>query len=87
MIFIKKEFREFLMWYCENQPRGTILKRKLDKFSQTEVEELKDVLKHTFNFFIEDLEQYQRGFIRSNITKGRSATNTFVPKDTYKRRS
>ena len=41
MIFIKKEFREFLMWYCENQPRGTILKRKLDKFSQTEVEELK----------------------------------------------
>ena len=45
MIYIKKEFREFLMWYCENQPRGTILKRKLDKFSQTEVEELREKVK------------------------------------------
>ena len=80
MVFIEKEFREFIFWFIKNRPRGTTFKKRVENFSEDEIEQLKFSAKQYFDVFIEDISQYQKGFIRGN-----GSFSDYVPKDTYKR--
>ena len=62
MVYLKKEYFDFMFWYFKSQPRGTVFKKRLEEFST------------------EDLNQYQKGFVRGN-----GNSSSYVPKDTYKR--
>tara|TARA_R100001369_G_scaffold33421_1_gene58538 strand:+ start:18345 stop:18593 length:249 start_codon:yes stop_codon:yes gene_type:complete len=80
MVYLKKEFRDFLFWYIQSQPRGTVFKKRLEEFSEEEIEQLKFTAKQYFDMFTEDINQYQKGFVRGN-----GNSSSYVPKDTYKR--
>tara|TARA_R110000744_G_scaffold62126_2_gene128199 strand:- start:14094 stop:14342 length:249 start_codon:yes stop_codon:yes gene_type:complete len=80
MVYLKKEYFDFMFWYFKSQPRGTVFKKRLEEFSKEEIEEIKFASKNYFEMFTEDFNQYQKGFVRGN-----GNSSSYVPKDTYKR--